>query len=176
MKRSTIFVLALIPVVIITALIVVSSLSTDDTSSSGDSVTEPSSTPTTQDVEATAVEAAEIMTTWTPHEDFNRTAAEQRAEHLMTDDRADQIVAPEREASGEGWRTAADQNATSRPSVQLNNQTETQDGMVSVFASWQWITDDGEVLGTGPQERIYYFTFDDQGKIHDYTYETVRER
>lgn len=141
-----------------------------------DPAPQESSEPSHEPFEAEALEAAEIMTTWTPAEDFNRTESELRAAHLMSEELAASIESPERAASGAEWRSAAEQNATSQPSVQLNEQTDAQNGMVSVFASWQWVTEEGDVLGTDPDERIYYFTFNDRGEIHDYTYETVRNR
>src|SRR5699024_12590324 len=44
--------------------------------------------------EQTALEAARIMTTWRPTEDFNRTAADIRATHLITEDRTEHVDAP----------------------------------------------------------------------------------
>lgn len=124
--------------------------------------------------ERTALEAARIMTTWNPANDYNRTAAEQRAGHLMTDERADNIEAPERAASGKSWNDAARQGATSEPSVEINHFTETEAGVISVFATWEWVTEDDQVSGHDTEQRIYYFAFNDKGEIHDYTYETIR--
>jgi hypothetical protein len=83
------------------------------------------------------------MTTWTPAEDLNRTAAEQRAGHLMTDERAKAVVAPERPATG-----------------------------VSVTATWTWDSPDGSDIPAerGTQPRIYFFEFTQDGQIHDYRY------
>ena len=136
--------------------------------------TEPQPTQQT-DFEAEALTAAELMTTWTPAEDFNRTDAELRATHLMTEELANSITAPERPATGQEWLDAAEANATSQPTVEVNNYTDTEHGTVSVFASWEWIAESGETLPNEEQERIYYFAFNDQGQIHDYTYETVRQ-
>ena len=123
--------------------------------------------------EQTALEAARIMTTWTPAEDFNRTAAEQRAKHLMTKERAEEVIAPERPTTGQAWNQAAEHNATSTPQVVLNPHTETEEGIISVRATWHWENDSEETLPSGDEQRIYYFSFNDDGKIHDYTYETV---
>jgi len=131
-------------------------------------------TPTEMQFEAEALQAAEVMTTWKPAEDYNRTDAELRASQLMTDELANSIEAPQRPATGQEWTTAAEANATSHPTVEVNQYTDTQPGTVSVFASWEWITESGETLPHEEQERIYYFAFNDQGQIHDYTYETVR--
>lgn len=139
------------------------------------------SEPTTQDApepdetqyEQTALEVAKIMTTWHPATDYNRTAAEDRASRFMTDERADQIVAPERAASGPAWNEAAKREANSIPQVTLNHFTDTEEHTVSVFATWEWVTESGEILPSDNEERIYYFSFTEQGEIHDYTYETV---
>ena len=57
--------------------------------------------------------------------------------------------------------------------VVLNPNTETQDGTISVRATWQWETSQGDILDSEPEQRIYYFAFNQHGEIHDYTYETV---
>lgn len=124
--------------------------------------------------EKTALEAATIMTTWDPANDFNRTDAEIRASHLMTDERANRIEQPERAAAGPDWSEAAQHNATSQPVVEINYFTDVDKNTVAVFAQWEWITDDDSVTIQNDEERIYYFAFNDQGEIHDYTYETVR--
>lgn len=123
--------------------------------------------------EQTALEAARIMTTWTPAEDFNRTAAETRATHLMTEERAEHVVAPERPAAGQAWNQAAERNATSVPQVVLNPHTDAEEGIISVRATWDWETEQGKTLESESEQRIYYFSFTDDGKIHDYTYETI---
>lgn len=123
--------------------------------------------------EKTALEAATIMTTWDPADDFNRTDAELRASHLMTDERANRIEQPERPATGPAWSEAAQHNATSQPVVEINYFTEVDENTVAVFAEWEWITDNDSVTIHSDEERIYYFAFNDDGKIHDYTYETI---
>src|SRR5699024_12560018 len=127
------------------------------------------------DHDMAALEAAEVMTPWHPAEDFNRTAAEQRARYLMADELAANIIAPERPATGTEWNTAADSEATSQPSVEINNYTESQDGTVSVFATWEWVTTNGEVIPNENDERIYHFAFNDAGELVDYTYETISQ-
>lgn len=116
------------------------------------------------------------MTTWNPASDFHRTAAEERASHLMTDELADKIIAPEHAASGPGWNAAAQKEAISAPHVEINHATHTEPGTVSVFASRAWITESGETLPIDDEQRIYYFAFNEQGEIHDYTYETIHQR
>jgi hypothetical protein len=122
--------------------------------------------------EQTALDAARIMTTWTPAQDLNRTAAEQRAAHLMTEDRAARVIAPERPATGTEWLEAADRGATSVPTVELNTATELTDTGVSVTATWTWDSPDGSDIPAerGTQPRIYFFEFTQDGQIHDYTY------
>jgi len=137
--------------------------------------------PTTQEAfnvdetsyENVALEAATIMTTWHPADDFNRTDAELRASHLMTDERANRIEQPERPATGLEWNEAAQHNATSQPAVEINYFTDVDAKTVAVLAEWEWITDDDSVTIQSNEERIYYFAFNDQGEIHDYTYETL---
>lgn len=123
--------------------------------------------------EKTALEAATIMTTWHPADDFNRTDAELRASHLMTDERANRIEQPERPATGPEWNEAAEANATSQPAVEINYFTDTDEHTVAVFAEWEWITDTDSGTIDSDTERIYYFAFNDEGAIHDYTYETI---
>jgi negative regulator of sigma E activity len=122
--------------------------------------------------EQTALDAARIMTTWTPAKDHNRTAAEQRARHLMTDERAQAVVAPERPATGTEWLEAADRGATSVPTVEPNTATELTDTGVSVTATWTWDSPDGSEIPAerGTEPRIYFFEFTEENKIHDYTY------
>ena len=123
--------------------------------------------------EKTALEAATIMTTWHPADDFNHTDAELRTSHLMTDERANRIEQPERPATGPEWNEAAEANATSQPAVEINYFTDTDEHTVAVFAEWEWITDTDSGTIDSDTERIYYFAFNDEGAIHDYTYETI---
>lgn len=130
------------------------------------------SAPALTERECLALDAARIMTTWTPAKDHNRTAAEQRARHLMTDQRAQAVIAPERPATGAEWFEAADRDATSKPTVELNTATELPDTGVSVTATWTWDSPDGSEIPTDPatQPRIYFFEFTEDNEIHDYTY------
>ncbi|MFC4431041.1 hypothetical protein [Citricoccus alkalitolerans] len=112
------------------------------------------------------------MTTWTPDEDLNRTAAELRARPLMTKDRAVVVIAPERPATGAEWLEAAERGATSVPNVELNYATESSETGVSVTAKWAWDSPDGSDIPEEPgtQPRRYYFEFTEENKIHDYSY------
>lgn len=127
-----------------------------------------------ESLEAVAVEAATVMTTWDPNEDFNQTSAELRAADLMTDERADQIVAPERPATGTEWLEAADAGATSEPNVEINKGTESD--VVSVIATWVWIDSDGHVVSNPNERRAFYFDFeqvDGELLISDYQWESL---
>lgn len=118
-----------------------------------------------------AKQAATIMTTWDPTKDFNRTAAELRARTLMTDERAKEVIAPERPATGVEWLTAAEKNATSKPTVKLEPHHHEQD-TVAVTSTWQWITKDGESwAGEGKQTFFFTFTEEEPYKIRDYVSE-----
>lgn len=130
---------------------------------------------TTQDEESLALEATEIMTTWTPSEDRTQTAAELRASHLMTDELANRLQEPQRATGGEDWRQAQDTNATSHPTVEIAEGTE--EGMVTVSARWQWVEGNGSNSWWPDERRAYHFTFTQENgelRIHDYTYETLR--
>ncbi|WP_300345586.1 hypothetical protein [Nesterenkonia sp.] len=127
-----------------------------------------------QRMEALAIEAAEIMTTWDPNEDFNQTEAELRAAHLMTDEMAESIIVPARPSTGPDWIEAAAAGATSRPSVEVNHATS--DEVISVEATWVWITDDGTVTSNPRERRIFFFSFteiDGELLISDYSWESV---
>lgn len=119
-----------------------------------------------------AKQAATIMTTWNPTKDFNRTAAELRARPLMTPERAKEVIAPERPATGVEWLTAAEKNATSKPTVKLMTEHHEQD-TIAVTATWQWVTKDGESWA-GEGKQTFFFTFTDTDndtepyKIRDY--------
>lgn len=115
-----------------------------------------------------AKQAATIMTTWDPNKDFNRTAAEMRARNLMTSERAKEVTAPERPATGVEWLTAAEKKATSKPTVKLMTEHHEQD-TVAVTATWQWVTKDGESwAGEGKQTFFFTFTDTEPYKIRDY--------
>lgn len=115
-----------------------------------------------------AKQAATIMTTWNPTKDFNRTAAELRARPLMTPERAKEVIAPERPATGVEWLTAAEKNATSKPTVKLMTEHHEQN-TIAVTATWQWVTKDGESwAGEGKQTFFFTFTDTEPYKIRDY--------
>lgn len=125
-----------------------------------------------------AIEAAEIMTTWTPAEDFNQTAAELRATDLMTQERAEQIMEPERPTTGTEWLNAAEEEATSDPTAEINAATGNE--VVSVLVTWEWVSAEGATVGEGQQRRIFYFSFEEdpnnEGEflISDYSWDTPR--
>lgn len=115
-----------------------------------------------------AKQAATIMTTWDPNKDFNRTAAELRARKLMTKERAKEVIAPERPATGVEWLTAAEKNATSKPTAKLITDHHEQD-TVAVTATWQWVAKNGASwVGEGKQTFFFTFTDTEPYKIRDY--------
>ncbi|MFF5794547.1 hypothetical protein ACFY5D_21095 [Paeniglutamicibacter sp. NPDC012692] len=118
---------------------------------------------------ALALEAAKIMTTWNPAKDFNRTDAEMRARKLMTAERAKEVIAPERPATGEEWLNAAAKKATSQPTVKIETAHHEQNS-IAVNATWQWVTADGETWA-GEGKTTFFFTFTDKApyQIRDYT-------
>ncbi|WP_044495955.1 hypothetical protein [Nesterenkonia massiliensis] len=125
-------------------------------------------------MEQLALEAAEVMTTWDPIEDFNQTEAELRAAHLMTDELAESIRPPERPTTGPKWLDAASAGATSRPSVEPNRATS--DEVISVEATWVWITEEGSVISNPTERRLFFFTFEEVAGellISDYSWESV---
>ena len=125
----------------------------------------------TAEQQAIALEAAKIMTTWTPAKDATRTEAELRARHLMTPERAAKVITPERPSTGAEWTAAAKDEATSAPVVTLNDRADVPG--VAVRATWSWKRPDGSALPrAGKPIRYYTFTFDpdDPTKINDYTY------
>ncbi|MBP2388371.1 hypothetical protein [Paeniglutamicibacter kerguelensis] len=118
---------------------------------------------------ALALEAAKIMTTWNPAKDFNRTDAQMRARKLMTAERAKEVIAPERPATGEEWLNAAAKKATSHPNVKIETAHHEQNS-IAVTATWQWATADGETWA-GEGKTTFFFTFTDKApyQIRDYT-------
>ena len=130
-----------------------------------------SSAPTTRAQKA-AVEAARIMTTWTPAQDKDQTASEPRAAKLMTPERAKAIVVSTRGTNTPQWKKAAEGNWTSEPKLTL--VPSEGPGVVQVHARWDWITPDGKrVAGTEARSFTFSFTDDDRPLIRDYTWQTM---
>lgn len=124
--------------------------------------------------EELALEAAELMTTWNPAEDHTQTAAELRATHLMTQDRAEQITEPERFPASAEWREAAERGATSDPTAEIMTSTHDEDE-ISVRVTWRWVAEGHRPL-TDETERRFFFTFteeDGELLIRDYTWESA---
>lgn len=169
-------------IVIVGSVWALTNATRDDTQPSDDPPTavdaQPSenhSTYATNQEEEMALDATEIMTTWNPREDDTQTAAELRARHLMTEETASRIQEPQRSPGGEDWRKARDTHATSTPHVEISEGTET--GYVTVQARWRWVEGNGTNSWWPNERRAYHFTFteeNDELKIADYTYETLR--
>lgn len=125
--------------------------------------------------EELALEATEIMTTWQPAHDATQTDAEFRATDLMTQERADEIVAPERFPASAEWREAADRDATSDPHAEIIPSGH-GDGEIGVRVSWRWVADGHHPLSDDTVRTFFYtFTEDDNGDplIADYTWQTI---
>jgi len=174
MNRDKLLLIVLAVIVAAVVVIVVPVIWADNDTDVTQSTAQDASSIDETHYENVALEAARIMTTWHPADDFNRTDAEFRADHLMTDERSNKIESPERPASGPEWNEAAKHGATSEPRVTLNYHTDSHEGVISVRATWEWVTEDNQVIGHDAEQRIYYFAFNDKGEIHDYTYETIR--
>lgn len=120
------------------------------------------------------MEAAEIMTTWNARKDFNQTASELRARHLMIPARAKQVQAPKRPVTGPEWLTAAERNATSKPTLELNKAIESDPDhpTISVIATWRWESPNHNDL-VSDERRVFFYTctrHNGQLKINDYTW------
>ncbi|WP_207172737.1 MULTISPECIES: hypothetical protein [unclassified Nesterenkonia] len=126
-------------------------------------------------MEELGMEVAAIMTTWDPNEDFNQTAAEMRAADLMTEELAESITAPERPTTGAEWLEAAEAGATSQPTVKPNRATS--DEVVSIEATWVWVTEDGDVISNPTERRLFFFNFEEGNDgellVSDYSYDTA---
>lgn len=125
----------------------------------------------TEQQKAVALEAARIMSTWNPAKDTTRTAAELRARHLMTEDRAADVEEPERGSGGAEWIAAEQAGATSVPEVRWNDRADV-DG-VAVVATWTWQKADGTMLAGPARQPVRFYTFQvsEDGKITDYEYQ-----
>lgn len=125
--------------------------------------------------EELALEATEVMTTWQPAQDTTQTDAEFRAAEMMTQERADEIVAPERFPASPEWREAANRDATSDPHAEIIPSGH-GDGEIGVRVSWRWVADGHRPL-TDDTVRTFFFTFtegdDGEPLIADYTWQTL---
>lgn len=147
----------------------------DSSSQNESSPTQSPSPATAAQCEDLALEAAQIMTTWNARGDFNQTSSELRARHLMVPDRAAQVQAPERPATGSEWLTAAERHATSEPTLELNKAIESDPDhpTISVIATWRWKAPGHNDL-VSPERRAFFFTCTEhngQLKINDYTWQ-----
>lgn len=122
-----------------------------------------------------AVEAAKVMTSWVPAEDYNQTPAEMRAKDLMTPELYDRIEPPQRSYADPAWQRAAREGMMSTPSAYvLDDETGPS---IAVRATWSWtpIDSGSEYEGFKDNtERIFYFVIKDvDGKplITDYTWQ-----
>lgn len=128
--------------------------------------------------ESIALDAATTITTWNPTDETSRTDALQRASEYMTDELQDQIVAADDPPTDIEWRSAERYEATSVPEAEIIEDShayehpDTDDpAYITVKVKWQWETPDGGTY-TGDditQPRYYFFSFNDDNLINDYT-------
>lgn len=90
---------------------------------------------------------AVVGASWQPSEDGVPAASMQRATPLMTQERADEVQAPENPTTTGTWNTAAQDEATSYPWVA--EAASTGDGGYTVDVCWAWIAPDDEADETG---------------------------
>lgn len=119
------------------------------------------------DPEAVALRAAEIMTTWYPGSDYNRSVADQRAAGLVAARRAEAIGLPERPATGEPWNTWASRNGWTVPSVKIRGsqdinedytgKTSKNTTQVEVASAWKWAAE-GYNSELSDRQYIFYFS------------------
>lgn len=129
-----------------------------------------------------ALDAAAAIVTWNPVEDTSRTDALLRASKYMTDELQDQIVATEDPPTDIEWRSAERYEATSIPEVEIVEDSHAHEdpdtdtpAYVTVKVAWQWETPDGSTYAGDDiiQPRYYFFAFNDDNLITDYTTSTL---
>lgn len=113
------------------------------------------------EVSAEGLDAAELAqhfaivgTSWQPSEDEIPAASLQRATPLMTQERANDVQAPENPITTGTWNAAAQDEATSYPWVA--EATSAGEGSYTVDVCWAWITpndeaEEGELTVEGPR-------------------------
>lgn len=136
--------------------------------SSAASSTAPATMKPTTKRQKVALEAARIMTTWDTTKDVNDAAAELRAKHLMTKDRAEKIIVGDGDSDNPTWHKVARDKATSEPELELVPSGDKD--VVRVVARWSWHAD-GEKPLDDPLRRSFAFSFTKDAKnpkIEDY--------
>lgn len=169
----------------ITWAIVASPLATNEQQTAQDSASNPPAQEHTQinqeQRESIALDAAATIVTWNPVEDTSRTDALLRASEYMTDELQDQIVATEDPPTDIEWRSAERYEATSIPEVEIVEDSHAHErpdadapAYVTVKVAWQWETPDGSTYAGDDitQPRYYFFAFNDDNLITDYTTST----
>lgn len=131
--------------------------------------------------ESIALDAATAIVTWIPVEDTSRTDALHRASEYMTDELQEQIVATEDPPTDIEWRSAERYEATSIPEVEIVEDSHAYEhpdtdtpAYIAVKVTWQWETPDGSTYAGDDitQPRYYFFAFNDDNLITDYTTST----
>ncbi|NWN87256.1 MAG: hypothetical protein HLX51_01720 [Micrococcaceae bacterium] len=166
----------------ITWAIVASPLASNEQQTAQDGTFNPTAQDLTQinqdQRESIALDAATSIATWNPVEDTSRTDALQRASEYMTDELQDQIVATEDPPTDIEWRSAERYEATSIPEVVIVEDSHAHEhpdtdtpAYITVKVTWQWETPDGSTYAGDDisQPRYYFFAFNDDNLITDYT-------
>lgn len=89
-----------------------------------------------------ALEAARVLTIWTPAEDLDESASEGRLKPMLTKDAAARVFVSDRGTSHPEWIRAAERGASSQPHLVL--APTDGPGQVVVLATWDWVAPDGE--------------------------------
>lgn len=116
---------------------------------------------------------AVVGTSWQPAEDEIPSASMQRATPLMTQERADQVQAPENPITTGAWNSAAENETTSYPWVA--DAVSNGDGSYTVDVCWAWLTTDeaegDEPTFEGPRTyEIDTVEEEDQYRVSGYRY------
>lgn len=132
-----------------------------------------------------ARQVTEVMLTWDPEKDLNRTSGVLQAREFMIPERAEKVGAPERPASGELWRWGDETGAVAIPTVYVPSQSFDSPGQdlpgaatqVRLTASVTWYPDGNVSSRDGRFDSEYelYFTItnDKPYQVVDFTMETT---
>ncbi|WP_431711468.1 hypothetical protein [Glutamicibacter uratoxydans] len=133
---------------------------------------------------AVAQHFTEIATTWYPARDHSRTDAELRATGLMSEDKAQTLILPERPATGDDWTLWGKRNGYSIPNVDVreplhraesdNPDNEFVNVEVTVTYRWKAKGFDSQFVA---EERVFYLAMredPDLGwEVTDYLYDVL---
>jgi len=132
-----------------------------------------------------AREVTEVMLTWNPGQDLNRTSGVLQAREFMIPQRAERVGAPKRPASGQLWRWADNTGAVAYPIVYVPSQSFDSPGQdlpgaatpVKLVADVYWYPDGDKASPDRRFDSTYelYFTItnDEPYRVVDFTMETT---